>query len=681
MGGLGVYGIHRIIQNLRRTKEKEQQDAFDLLPKAAAADPDKFCEEFPKLAGFLCACHDQDLSEEQIEQGIVKAGQVDAALGAELEKFAGPWDYLKGQVGSGFKAIKGLGNALGGGLGTAGAGGAGALMSAGNAIMPGQPLPAGQAWDVAGQMAGHARAGMKDYAGAMANAANLSAKAMAPQSMHGGIDQATQRMVPQSWRETPVAAENLERIRGQAGVTEGVRQGSRIAEGAGNIAATALPGAVAAPVVAPAAAAGGLAGTATNVGLQAASLGPPAFLNEGPWAEGLRTVGDVGQSMGETATMKDMPESLSQLPPTARQYYADRLKLRQEQIPGVGQREGGGAAQRAMGTSAPVASLGDVYGAMDVQEQMAETPRTDPGPPAGMNSNLPGGGPAGGQPAMPEGVDPALASQQPPEARAAGVKAQEQLKAKAGADPKAARGAAEDILSPDPNTPTDQGNVMSLTDLLGDPKAAMEVYGNMDPGAKWMLWGGIALGTIGLLSAMSGEGGLMPWVMGLLGFGGAMGAAGQGGLLGGGIQQGIKGLLGQAKQTEPAPPDPATQAALDQIGGVDTASAEPRDLGSSLANILEGGVTAGEGKAVMAHPGMRKHVLGLPNAEVLPVLEEMAQNPKIREMLDKATGFGAHGVLTTPTSKKHWSGYPGQGYSDTEADRVIELANMLKARR
>jgi len=61
---------------------------------------------------------------------------------------------------------------------------------------------------------------------------------------------------------------------------------------------------------------------------------------------------------------------------------------------------------------------------------------------------------------------------------------------------------------------------------------AKGIYDNMDGWGKFALWGGVGLGAIGLINAMTGEGGIGSWMMALLGLGTAATAAGHGGLLG-----------------------------------------------------------------------------------------------------------------------------------------------------
>lgn len=74
-----------------------------------------------------------------------------------------------------------------------------------------------------------------------------------------------------------------------------------------------------------------------------------------------------------------------------------------------------------------------------------------------------------------------------------------------------------------------------------DEQTAWDAIGNMDFTQKALLFGGLGLGAVGLISALTAEdGGILPWLLAAVGLGGAAFGAGSAGLLG----QGAKDLTG-----------------------------------------------------------------------------------------------------------------------------------------
>jgi hypothetical protein len=89
-----------------------------------------------------------------------------------------------------------------------------------------------------------------------------------------------------------------------------------------------------------------------------------------------------------------------------------------------------------------------------------------------------------------------------------------------------------------------QQNANTLVNQGYRPEDTMQMISEMGPGEHFALWGGLGLGVIGLLSALSGNGGVMSLLLTLLGGGLALGGAASGGLLGQGAQGTVQGLLG-----------------------------------------------------------------------------------------------------------------------------------------
>lgn len=79
----------------------------------------------------------------------------------------------------------------------------------------------------------------------------------------------------------------------------------------------------------------------------------------------------------------------------------------------------------------------------------------------------------------------------------------------------------------------DTAAAQAVAEQTGDQQGAWDAIQNMDFMQKALLWGGLGLGAVGLISAMtSEEGGIMPWLLTILGLGGAAFGAANAGLLG-----------------------------------------------------------------------------------------------------------------------------------------------------
>lgn len=85
-----------------------------------------------------------------------------------------------------------------------------------------------------------------------------------------------------------------------------------------------------------------------------------------------------------------------------------------------------------------------------------------------------------------------------------------------------------------------------------EPQTAWGIVQNMSGTQQMLLAGGLGLGAIGLISMLSGSGGIMPYVLTALGLGTAAGVAGHGGLLGQGPQEFMQGIFGGGQPAGPA---------------------------------------------------------------------------------------------------------------------------------
>lgn len=119
-----------------------------------------------------------------------------------------------------------------------------------------------------------------------------------------------------------------------------------------------------------------------------------------------------------------------------------------------------------------------------------------------------------------------------------------------------------------------------------NPENFQSILAGMGAGEHLALWGGLGLGVVGLLSAMSG-GGLMSWLAALMGLGTAGFAAGQGGLLGQGAQN-FTGGLASAVTGQPRKPQPGS--ATSAAGGAGVAGGlSPSQLNSAIQLVHRAG--------------------------------------------------------------------------------------------
>lgn len=152
-----------------------------------------------------------------------------------------------------------------------------------------------------------------------------------------------------------------------------------------------------------------------------------------------------------------------------------------------------------------------------------------------------------------------------------------------------------------------------LTEELGDPAAAEGMFAQMSPWEHVGLWGGLGMGALGLINAMSGEGGIGSWMMSLLGLGAAGLTAANAGMFGGDAQEMAGGVV---------------------QGG--------KDLAGGVSDLATGSGVTGE------VPGYVKTMLQgmdhVPDAEIKPMLQTYADsNPDVAKQLDRASGHGSWG--------------------------------------
>jgi len=186
---------------------------------------------------------------------------------------------------------------------------------------------------------------------------------------------------------------------------------------------------------------------------------------------------------------------------------------------------------------------------------------------------------------------------------------------------------AESVANGGPLPPGAEAQVgQKVIDEVQDPQQAQGLLDGMTGWEKLGLFGGLGLGAVGLITAMSGEGGFGGWLMTILGLGAAGYAAGNAGMLG----EGVQGM---------------TQGINDQVGGMvgglfgpgESGEQQPPESPGMLSNLKS---QATDGMASMA-PQVLRH---LPDAVAGPMLEQYAaSNPEIAKKLDMATGHSGLG--------------------------------------
>lgn len=159
----------------------------------------------------------------------------------------------------------------------------------------------------------------------------------------------------------------------------------------------------------------------------------------------------------------------------------------------------------------------------------------------------------------------------------------------------------QQLASGDTTTPAAQHAIKTMADSNGmSLESALEAFTNMDTGSKVLAGLGLALGTIGLISALTDEdGGPMSFLTSALGFGAVAGMLAHGGVFGQEAQQFTKGLMAQLgmggdEWKPPETPEGVVQAAgtpepTQLPGGAETqaqpAAATPQAAGQPPAAV------------------------------------------------------------------------------------------------
>lgn len=157
----------------------------------------------------------------------------------------------------------------------------------------------------------------------------------------------------------------------------------------------------------------------------------------------------------------------------------------------------------------------------------------------------------------------------PEEAQKMSAQAAEQAKGVLAGSPETQALTEQALQTGEVPEPMAQKAVAAWTDAGYDVETAYNNFNNMDLPSKLILGAGLGLGVLGLVQAMSGEGGVGSWLMGALGLGTAAFMGGQAGLfdqgamdLTGGLSQATGQMFGPGESGQQQPINPLLQKGL-----------------------------------------------------------------------------------------------------------------------
>ena len=650
--GLGLYQLHRVARHVKLDRERRQHQAISQLPKTASDNPDRFCDDFPALAKVLCRC--ADLPDAQIRQAIIKTAQVSVDVAADLEKLA---QNALGWPGRAYddasRALQGLLHAGAGGIGTVG----GVISEVPGALF-GRPLPEGVTrapTEFRRMMAGHTAAGLKDVAGGvfgLLSGSSGEGSRFYPQAVNRWVrgPQPAQLTLTQQLGEPrrPIPRRFVEQshqgILDRPGVGAGTQQLSRLSMGAGEVAGEMIPYALIGKAPMPARL--GKYVTTVQPGRYAKYIPGPYltwFAGKGPYPRVLSTVGDTLQAQTDRRVMATPPDLTDLSPDGVSLYNYSLNKYRNEILSNSNIPEG------------------------EKQRLLAEAPAEA----RAMMDHMLKGEQAGQILLDPDAAAKASADELQT-AEAGLMSVQDNIQQ----DPAAANQAFEDITSPDPNTPTDKQNIGKLTGELGSVETALAMYDNMDDVSKFLLWSGLSVGAIGLLSALLSDDKVLPWLLTLLGAGTALGA----GIYGTTRDQDPSAEPSAQPPTQPPAQPPAQPLQVSQTTAPEQTAqpaASPEQIWSRL--IASDVPDVDQFKQALANPAVRSYVLADPDERLAPFLARHRQNEQIRDYLDTMLEHrgDTEKILTTPLGEHYrplWWGksYPGFGMTPREATYLLD---------
>jgi hypothetical protein len=205
-----------------------------------------------------------------------------------------------------------------------------------------------------------------------------------------------------------------------------------------------------------------------------------------------------------------------------------------------------GVGNKLMGGS-PAGAAEATPGLDALATESAGTPTAAGAPPTSAEGAPAPGAPVAGAPGDPAAADEPFGMKQiseliassPEKAKQFFDQATEQVKG-AGQQIKGAVQQAQQTGDVPPELAQQGQAALSAEGFSGE--RAMQAWDKMDLGQKLLLGGGLSLTAVGLVSAMTGQGGIMPWLMTLLGLGTAAFTAGKGGMLDQGSRDAATGI-------------------------------------------------------------------------------------------------------------------------------------------
>lgn len=176
------------------------------------------------------------------------------------------------------------------------------------------------------------------------------------------------------------------------------------------------------------------------------------------------------------------------------------------------------------------------------------------------------------------------------------------------------------------------------------PQSIPGILQGMDAGQHMLLWGGLGLGAIGLISAMSGQGGVLPWLLTTLGLGVAGGTAANAGMFGQGAQQGVQSLLQRAGiggGPTPAPPPQRRPAMLPgPASGIENFANQAGEQVQRLGSVFGLGSRPQPGQPGIASQGIQA-MINNASPQLLQTAMPMMLPPDQQAQLDAAIGYAA----------------------------------------
>ncbi len=661
-GGIGLAAI----QQLRKNLHKREQAAMHPLLKEAQVR--QFVQSHPVLAGFLCRCAHEQLSENAIRVKLATAVALEPSLEDELASAFGA-GFLKESLGLGdiWEGTKGFVRGLGQGARNVGNLASGAANTVGGAIGSG----------VAG--VGQLGARATDAVGLTDNAASIADAAAKPfnQALGAGAQQVGQSLGGEQVMQGRAATGNelpVQQMRG-GHLRDLHNAGAPNAAGAYNLLSNTSD--TAATMAATGMAGGAIpgAGTATQ-GLQtmeAYSGTPGEALASSSAAVDSGQPGDLLTKMPSYVDGATHPDKATEalLGTQVRLHdgrVVDESQLNQQTMQGPPpDAKPVGALDQELATTTGTNSEAPQTAAPEGATPTAQPATQDPGADHEALAADPNVPPEQKQQVATDAVNQAFEQfalqheMSPEQAKAFAARAVQE-----GLTPEESEMGlqrfGQEVMQQHPEAQQDPGFMQQIT----------QSWEGMDNGSKFLLFAGLGLGTISLINALTDpDAGIGSWLLALLGFGGAAGAAGASGMLGqgaqgllGGVGQQIAGWLGGGQQPQQAaqpgqqppqtpglvrgaPPKTPEQAITEGAGN-------PNIPNSVRPYLADNKIDANEFKQLGKDPAALQGFNRMSDDDLVNVLRSSAQaDPQVKSQLDQTQS-----LLATPQMISSRAGVP-----------------------